>query len=450
MKTFRLFARHVMLFGFALVACARLVAEEGDIAFTGARVIDGNGGAPIEKGVLVVRGEKIVAVGAASVTKLPAGAKIVDVTGTTIMPGLISMHSHIGQMKGAAIAPEEHFTRENVGSQLAQFERYGVTAIMALGVNQDVLYAWREEQRAGKFPGADIFTADRGIGVPSSGPPIEKANPVYRPKTADEAKNAVRETAARKPDVLKIWVDDFFGSVPKMAPEIYRTVIDEAHRHKLRVAAHLFYLADAKALVADGLDLIAHGVRDQVVDAEFIQTLREKGTPYVPTLALDESQFIYAEHPAWMDDPFFIRAVDPAVLATWRSPEYAAKIRRDPKTPRNKAAAAVGQQNAKLLFDGGAFLAMGTDSGAMPTRVIGFAEHRELQLLVQAGLEPMDAIVIATRNSARAIGDERNRGTLEAGKRADFLILSANPLDDIRNTTTLEAVWHGGQLVPVQ
>lgn len=383
-------------------------------------------------------------------TTVPAEAKRIDLTGKTIMPGLISVHSHLGLVMGESVAPEENFTRENVAAQLAQFERYGVTAVLSLGNNQDTLYTWREEQRRGRLAGADIFTADRGIGVPSSGPPLEKANPIYRPKTPDEARQAVRESAARHPDLLKIWVDDFFGSVAKMAPDIYRSVIDEAHRHQLRVASHLFYLSDAKALVANGIDVIAHSVRDQMVDAEFIQTLKEKGVPNLSTLSLDESQYIYAEHPAWMEEPFFTRAVEPAVLAKWLSPAYAAKIRHDPNTPRHKAAAAIGQQNTKLLFDGGAFLAMGTDSGAVPTRVIGFAEHRELQLLVQAGLEPMDAIVIATRNSARALGDEKNRGTLEAGKRADFLVLSGNPLDQIKNTETIEAVWHGGQPVPLK
>ncbi len=436
----------------ALLICGALLAapalcEEQTVAFTGARLIDGSGAAPIENAVLLVRGERIVAAGPAEKVPTPPGAKVIDLAGKTIIPGLISAHSHLGLVKGGSVAPDEHFTRENVAAQLTQFERYGVTALLALGVAHDELYAWREEQRTGHFPGADIFTGDRGIGVPESGPPIENSNPVYRPKTPDEAREAVRETASRHPDVLKIWVDDFLGTVPKMAPEIRRAIIDEAHKNRLRVAAHLFYLEDAKMLVGTGLDLIAHGIRDQLVDEEFIAAAKEKGVCYVPTLALDEAQFIYAEHPAWMDDPFFTRAVDPDVLKKWLSPEYAAKMRADPKTPRNKAAAAIGQQNAKLLHDGGVLLAMGTDSGAMPARIPGWAEHRELQLLVAAGLAPMEALVCATRGSARALGDERNRGTLEAGKRADFLVLPANPLDDIRHTTRLEAVWHGGKRV---
>ena len=375
--------------------------------------------------------------------------------GKTIIPGLISAHSHLGLTNGASTASVENYTRENVARQLAQYERYGVTAVMSLGVNRDVLYAWREEQRQGKLGGADIFTADRGLGVAGGAPPFPlPGDQVYRPADAAEARAAVREMAARQPDLIKLWLDDVFGTLPKMQPEVYQAAVaqahaavTEAHAHGLRVAAHIFYLADAKALVDAGIDIVAHSVRDQPVDDAFVARLKAKQIAYIPTLALDESQFVYADHPAWMDTPFFTGAVDPALLATWLSPAYAEKIRGSATTPKNRAAFAMALQNVKTLHDAGVLIAMGTDSGAMPTRVAGFAEHRELQLLVQAGLSPMDALVAATAHSARVIGQEDARGTLTPGKRADFLVLDANPLDDIRNTTRLSAVWHGGKLI---
>ena len=260
--------------------------------------------------------------------------------------------------------------------------------------------------------------------------------------------------AARQPDLIKLWLDDNFGTLPKMEPEVYRAGVaeahaatDEAHRQGLRVAAHLFYLADAKALVEAGVDILAHSVRDRPVDAELIARMKERHVAYIPTLALDESQYVYAEHPAWMDTPFFRRAVDPGLLATWLGPEYAGKLRTNPTTPRNQAAHAQAMRNVKTLHDAGILVAMGTDSGAMPTRLAGFGEHRELQLLVEAGLSPMEAIVCATAHSAEVIGQGRERGTLEPGKYADFLVLSADPLADIQNTTRLVAVWHGGRPV---
>lgn len=425
-------------------AAATAATAPAVTVFTGARLIDGTGGEPVENSVLVVEDGRIAAVGAMDEVKAPAGASVVSLKGKTVIPGLISAHSHLGVTKLNTVAPE-NFSQENVSAQLAQYERYGVTAVMSLGLNGDVLYQWRDLQRQGKFPGADIFTADRGIGVPRAVPPQTVGmNQIYRPATVDEARQAVREIAGRHPDMVKIWLDDLFGSVPKMNPDIFPAVIEEAHQQGLRAASHVFYLDDAKTLVKNGINVLAHSVRDRPVDDELIAAMKEREVAYIPTLALDESQFIYAEHPRWMDDKVFTGAVDPSLLALWTSPDYASKMAANPNTPKNKAAAAMGQKNVKALFDAGVVVAMGTDSGGLPTRIQGFGEHRELQLMVAAGLKPMDALVCATRNAATVIGDLKNRGTLEAGKRADFVVLNANPLDDIANTTRIDNVWHGG------
>jgi imidazolonepropionase-like amidohydrolase len=426
----------------------------GMTVLTGARIIDGTGRIPLENGALVFEGNRILDLGPADTVQRPPGAEVIDLSGKTIVPALISAHSHLGLCKGMIGPRPENYTRENVQHQLEQYERYGVLSVMSLGVNKDLLYAWRDEQREGKLPGADIFTADRGLGVERGAPPFPLLeDQVYRPTSVAEAQADVRESAARHPDMIKIWIDDLFGAAPKMRPEIFNAVIeqahaiaDEAHKSKLKVAAHIFYLSDAKALVKAGIDVIAHSVRDQPVDAEFIEAMKANRAVYIPTLELDESQFIYAEQPVWMQEPFFTKGVDPALLERWKSVLYAKEMQANPNTPKNKAAAVMGQHNVKVLFEAGVKVAFGTDSGALPTRVQGFAEHWELQLLVRAGLSPMDAIVCATKNSAEVIG-ATDRGTLEAGKKADFLVLDGNPLEDIRNTTHLEMIYHDGQPV---
>ncbi len=461
MRVFPSFLSGLVIGWFYLAPAATRAAEQPPTTtiFTGATIIDGTGGTPLENATLLIQGDRIKAIGSDKFApSIPSGARTVDLHGKTIIPGLISAHSHLGLTNGASTASAENYTRENVARQLAQYERYGVTAVMSLGVNRDVLYEWREEQRQGKLGGADIFTADRGIGVAGGAPPFPlPGDQVYRPVNAQEARTAVREMAARHPDLIKLWLDDVFGTLPKMQPEVFQAAlaeahaaITEAHVHGLNVAAHVFYLADAKSLVDAGLDVVAHSIRDLPVDDAFVSRLKTKQIAYIPTLALDESQFVYADHPAWMDTPFFTGAVDPVLLGTWLSPAYADKTRGAAATPKNRAAFAMALKNVKTLHDAGAFIAMGTDSGAMPTRLAGFAEHRELQLLVQAGLTPMDTLVAATAHSAKVIGQENDRGTLTAGKRADFLVLDANPLDDIHNTTRLSAVWHGGrQVLPV-
>jgi imidazolonepropionase-like amidohydrolase len=200
-------------------------------------------------------------------------------------------------------------------------------------VNKDALYGWR----AGKLEGADVFTADRGLGVQRAAPPIPVGeDQISRPKSSEEARELVREMAARQPDMIKVWVDDFFGATePKMPPEIYGAIIDEAHKHGLRVAAHVFHLEDAKSLLRAGLDIVAHSVRDQAVDQEFVELMKENRAGYIATLTLDETQFIYAEHPAWMETAAFRSAVEPAVRASWLTPEYASKVQRSPLTKLN-------------------------------------------------------------------------------------------------------------------
>jgi imidazolonepropionase-like amidohydrolase len=427
------------------VARAERPAPTETVLLRDVRLIDGTGAPPREHVSLLLRNGRIEKIGETMV--VPSGVQVRELSGKTVMPGLISAHSHLGLVVDDAESSATGYTRENVTAQLQQFERYGVTTILSLGVNRDLVYALREEQRRGRLGGATMFTAGRGIGVPGGAPGLPAAaDQIYRPTTVDEARKDVDELAAHRADIVKIWVEKGHGAMPEMTPEIYKAVIDEAHRKNLRVAAHEYALEDAKQLVADGVDVLAHSVRDQVVDDGFVEAMKQHKVWYVPTFTVDESFFVYAGRPEFMESTFFQQAAGPKLMEKFDAPGYAEKINQDAQTAQHRKDFAIGQQNLKKLFDGGVNVGFGTDSGALPGRIPGFAEHRELELMVEAGLTSMQAITVATGENAKLL-HAADRGTIAAGKRADLLVLDADPLADIRNTRKIFAVYHDGRSV---
>jgi imidazolonepropionase-like amidohydrolase len=434
----------LVLLGSLIVATA---ANAQTTALRGARVIDGTGAAPVDNATIIIRDGRIVAIGPSASTAVPSGAEVVDYSGKTIIPGLISAHSHVGIFVGLR-ASAENYNRDAILRQLRQLEAYGVTTVMSLGLNGPLFYELRPELHAGSVPGADLFGADRGVGVvggqPSAAVVPVADNQVARPDGEQAARLAIREMATRKADMVKIWLDDAGGALPtKVKPEVYVAVIDEAHKNGLRVAAHIFDLDDAKAIVRAGVDVIAHGVRDKPVDAEFIDMMKARSVWYVATMVLDYTNFAFADQPPWMSEPFFQRALHPAVRTMLDDPAYRERTLGLPATAKNRTAVATNKQNLKTLHDAGVQIAFGSDSG-VGLRIPGVAEHLELALMVEAGLTPMQAITIATSKSAAALKLD-DRGTLAAGKLADLVVLDADPSAQIANSRKIHAVWHRGK-----
>jgi imidazolonepropionase-like amidohydrolase len=409
-------------------------------------VLDGTGKAVQQSRDVTIKGDKIVSIKATSAA-VPKGAKVVDLSGKTIMPQLINCHGHLGLLKGTTMA-SANYTEENIRAQLLRYETYGVAAVVVLGTDHDEIFALRDASRKGKLLGAAIYTAGKGFGVKDALPPVSFGmDQVNRPLTEAEAREELKALAAKKPDVIKIWVDDSWGTLPKMKPEIYTAIIRDAHRLGLRVASHVFYLEDAKKLVGLGLDIIAHSIRDAEIDDGFLAEMKKRKVAYIPTLSLDEFAFAYQNEPEWLNSPFFQAALEPGVLQMVSSAEYKDKVRKNPNTAKEASALQVALKNVKKIHDAGILLALGTDSGAQPIRVQGFSEHNELGLLVKAGLTPLQAITVGTKNAATLLKINNQYGTLEPGKKANFIVLDKNPAEDILNTRTISAVWKNGQKV---
>ena len=413
----------------------------------GAQVWDGNGTPAVQDAILVIKGDRIDAVGPRGAFNLPEGAKIISGKGKTAIPGLINMHGHVGMTKGLKLSTE-NYTKDNILAQLKQYARYGVTSVMSLGTDFEAMFELRGPARESESVRATVFTAGRGFTGKAGYPAVLPGNAGV-PREVDsveEVKRQVQELAEQKVDMVKIWVDDHWGHYPKIRPELYDAIIKEAHAHHLRVMAHLFYLEDAKGLVAAGLDGMAHSIRDREVDGALIQQIKERNTFAIPTLTREESTFIYAEPPTFLDDPFFSRWADPEVIKTLKDPAWGRKVKSDPDFPKFAGQLKMAQKNLKRLFDAGVKIAFGTDTGP-PARFQGYFEHRELELMVQAGLTPSQALQTATLNASECLGISNDFGTLEKGKRADVILLDADPLDDITNTRKINQVWIGGREV---
>ena len=420
----------------------------GTFVLSDVRLIDGTGHAPVDHASLLIQNGKIAAISTnGSPLHAPQGATVLKLTGKTVMPGIINGHGHVGLVQGTSVGGG-NYTGVNIERELVQYERCGVTTVMSLGMNKDLLYKFRTDQEKGEEGGATVLTAGRGIGVPGGVPPVNVGpDQIYRPATPEAARKAVREMAAHSPNLIKIWVDDNLGKLPRPNLNVDAAAIDEAHRANLRVAAHVYYLADAKQLIQDGVDILAHSVRDKPLDPDTVSLIKNKNIYYIPTLQLEESFYIYAQSPAWISSAFFRRSLSPQLAATLDSAAYKNRVQKDPSTAIHEKALSIAEANLRKLQAATAPIAFGTDSGANPYRIPGWAEHRELQLMVNSGMKPLEAIHCATEVNAKMLGLSDKTGAVQKGKQADLIVLDADPSQNIANTEKIAMVFHEGRRI---
>lgn len=413
--------------------------------FKNVRIIDGTG-KPEYQADMLVTGKYITAI---NKNIIDNDATIINLKGKTIMPSIISTHNHIGLTKGTDNSGN-YYTRENILHQLKRYQDYGVSNILVMGTDRPMLYqsGLLDSIQNGLLAVPNYFSAGYGFGVPSAAPPKSMGmDYVFRPSHVSQIPAQIDSLKSIHPFLIKIWVDDFGGTTPKMAPEIYKTIIANAHANNWEVAAHVYYLNDLRQLLIDRLDVVAHSVRDSIIDDSTIEMMKYKNTVYIPTLSLDEYAYIYAKRPEWINDPFFKASLDPGVYEMITSPEYQQKLKNSPALQRNIHAFEIALQNVKKLYDAGILIALGTDSGAFPIRAQGFSEHLELELLTKAGLTPLQAIKVGTYNAANVLHIADKEGSIEKGKLANFIVLDASPSKNIKNTRKINTIWKNGVIV---
>jgi imidazolonepropionase-like amidohydrolase len=410
-------------------------------------LIDGTGRPAVAHSAMIIDNGRIRWVGPVSQLAVPAAAEVVDLAGKYVMPGLINLHGHLGNTVGLRQDPSL-YTRQSVENDLKTYASYGVTTMLSLGIDKDLIFGLRDEQRRGRPSMTRVYTAGLGLvykggfggGLSLPGVPTPLIGSVA------EVEPAVAAQAAKHIDMLKFWTDDNYGTVKRMPYDIAKAIIESGHKHGLKVIAHVFYLEDAKHLADFGIDALAHSVRDQPVDKALIDSMKRHGTwQAASTLSREEALFAYVKTPTFAMDPFFTRGIAPDVLKQLTSPEYQKTVAADPNLKKYPAVLEIEKKNLKAMADGGVRYGMGTDTG-VPGRFQGYFEHVELELMVSAGLTPMQAIVAATRSGAEFLG-AKDLGTLEATRWADLIVLGKNPLTDIKNTRSIESVYLAGNKV---
>ena len=426
-------------------ACSSAPAGQssGTVLFEGARLIAGDESAPIESSAFLVENDTVTRVGRKGDVQAPNGATRVDLTGKTVMPAIIEAHGHLGYRKGASFTAE-NYTRENIVDHLQRFAYHGIAAVMSMGAERPLGYALRDEFRAAPPPDTALFlTAGQGLAMPDGGPSPPLRDAPYGVTNAAEARKAVQELAAKKIDrYVKIWLDDREGTVRKLPPDAYAAAIDEAHKQNLLTITHVAEMSDVKAIMRAGIDAFAHPPwrGGDEVDDELAGMFRQRPHVFVLLTLWSTRNEIYGRRPAWIDDPLLRETFTDAEIRALENPAVA-------EDAAAKWRAGIVPRSIAKLKAAGVHFGLGDDSGATNgAYYFGFASHVEMASMVDAGLTPAEVITAATRNSAEFLGLDR-LGTIAPGKSADFIVLDANPLDDINNTRKISTVYLRGNEV---
>lgn len=410
-------------------------AEEAVTAIVGAKLIDGTGVEPVENVTVLIRGDRIEAVGAVGEVDV-SGAEVQDASGRILMPGLVDLHIHYGG--------GETGLRQQFAMQL----EFGVTTARSLGADGEANVALMHAANAGELPAPRLYTAGTGFSHPNgmlAGVPF-----INKPTSTTEAREMVRKLKSQGVHLVKMWVDGTLdgslalGPLPKITAEIRTAVVEEAAAHGLPAVAHIFDEEDVRQLNAAGVRHFVHTVRREPVDDAFTQWAKAQGLTFAPALSKAQDSWYLAENPEELEDPGLVRAFGDARIAWFKTPDRRDEMLANPQGPQLRKVYAHMQRFVKQMQDGGVTIAVGSDSGAGNV-AFGWGAHHEMRLLVEAGLTPLQALTAGTGNGAYVLeGDDAEFGTIAAGKVADLLLLDADPTVDIANSRRVARVMQGG------
>jgi len=416
------------------------------LVIEGATLIDGTGNEPIPNAVVVIENDRIQAVFRYGEQVYPRGARVIQAQGKTIIPALFDIDTHIAQQGLEAAA-----------QALTNYLYHGITSISDTGVSIVHGEGLERLKQEGKLISPRIFEAGPTLTAVGGHPiPVNRAlgraidtrtlTQIEGPEDAvQQVQRYVREYQV---DTIKAILESG-GDLhyPRMTLETYKALVDEAHRQGLKVYTHASQLSDVRDALAGGVDLIAHGFAEELTaQSDIAQMIVQQKVSWLPDINNAESSVKIFDHPEIWDDPTLLKSVPAVYIEMAHDPKVLARL--EGRLERSRRSHQMRMRTVKVLYDMGANILVGTDSTGAPHRMFyGWDIHRELEHLVNAGMTPMDVIVAASRKAAEYLGQEKDLGTVEAGKFADLLILSGNPLEDIRNSRTIEQVIYAGRLI---
>jgi imidazolonepropionase-like amidohydrolase len=423
----------------AVLAAAAILAPGAALADTmvidNVTLIDGTG-QPARAGMSVaIDGDRFVAVTPTAVAGKLKGRRI-DGKGRWLIPGLMDVHTHLG-------GPNPDKTHDQGVQSLASYLYSGVTTVYDAGNDANFILTLRAEERAGKILSPRIFATGKLITYPGShGSALAIAIEV---DSWPQAKSALdKHIAEQKPDIVKLTLEEHgWGSrpmIPLLPLELMENIIHYYNAHGIRTTAHTSSELRATEAIYAGIDSLAHPVIQGPVSDDFVRLMAAKRTPMATTLTIGEGYSRLVEHPEYLDQPLYGASYSKAQIAEMKG-KTAAEWKERPWTWWMKLMTPIAQENLRKIDAAGGVIAIGTDQS------VGPAVHREMELMQAAGVKPSQVIRMATFNSARHLGLEEELGSIEPGKFADAVLLSADPTVDINNAKEIVAITKSGEII---